>query len=195
MDGEDLHARTAEMIGLSSRDEAKPTNFGIVFGQELQALAREITASWGEQGQLGRVDKTQAREYIDTFIAMYKGIRPYFDEECEKLTDSKVSERALRNPVTGRIRRFRRRESDKLMRDMKATFLQQVESHILKVSLARLSTELKDKGMDARIVACIHDSIWVEASMREEADVRDIMERVMTATMSLSVPLHIDFES
>jgi DNA polymerase I len=100
----------------------------------------------------------------------------------------------LKNPVTGRIRRFRRRESDKLKREMKATLLQQVESHILKVSLVRLSSELRKRGLDARTVACIHDAIWVEAPMAEKAEVREIMEKVMTTGMSVSVPLLIDFE-
>lgn len=48
--------------------------------------------------------------------------------------------------------------------------------------------------MDARIVACIHDSIWVESSLREQAHVREMMETVMTTLMSLSVPLPVDFE-
>jgi hypothetical protein len=66
------------------------------------------------------------------------------------------------------IPRFRRRKSDKLMRDMKVTLLQRVESHLLKVSLIRLSSELRRRGPHARIAACLHDSIWVEASAEEE---------------------------
>ena len=62
--------------------------------------------------------------------------------------------------MTGRLRRFPKQESDKLMREMKATLLQQVESHLLKVSLVRLSGEITRRGLDARIVACIHDSLW-----------------------------------
>ena len=146
MDGEDLHTRTAQMLGLGSRDEAKPINFGIIFGQGPKALAREINASWKEQGRPGRVDERQAQEYIDTFFGTYQSILPYFDEEYGRLTDPGVSERVLKNPVTGRIRRFHRRKSDKLMREMKATLLQQVESHLLKVSLVRLSAELKRKA-------------------------------------------------
>lgn len=78
----------------------------------------------------------------------------------------------LKNSVTSRIRRFPSRNSDKLMREMKATLLQQVESHLLKVSLLRLNGELKRKGMDARIVVCIHDSIQVETPENEEPEVR-----------------------
>jgi DNA polymerase-1 len=140
------------------------------------------------------VDEAQAHSYIDAFFSTYNGILPYFDEVYGRLTDSKVSERVLKNPVTGRIRRFPRKDSDKLMREMKATLLQQVESHLLKVSLVRLSGEIRRRGLDARIVACIHDSIWVEAPSAEKAAVRRTMEEVMTTAISLSVPLSVDFE-
>jgi hypothetical protein len=89
------------------------------------------------------VDEAQAQDYIDTFVGTYKGILPYIDEEYEKLTNPEVSARALRNPITGHIRRFRRRKNDKPMRKMKATLVQQVESHLLKVSLIRLSDSAK----------------------------------------------------
>lgn len=157
IDGEDLHTRTAQLLGLGSRDEAKPINFGIIFGQGPRALAREITASWKQRGRPGRVNEAQARKYIDTFFSMYKSILPYFEEEFGRLTDERVSERVLKNSVTGRIRRFRRRKSDKLMREMKATLLQQVASHLPKVSLVKLGVELKSKVQDARIVVCIRD--------------------------------------
>jgi DNA polymerase I-like protein with 3'-5' exonuclease and polymerase domains len=104
------------------------------------------------------------QSYVDTFFGTYKGILPYFKEEYDKLTRLEISERVLKNPVTGRIRRFPRSKSDKLMREMKATLLQQVESHMLKVSLMRISNKIKRKGLDASMVACIHDSLWMEAT-------------------------------
>ena len=182
------------MLGLGSRDEAKPINFGIIFGQRAKALAREITTSWKEQGKQGRPDATLAQGYIDTFFDTYKGILPYFEDEYKKHIGQDVSERVLKNTVTGRIRRFPRSKSDKLMREMKATLLQQVESHLLKASLVRLSSEIRRRGLDARIVACIHDSIWVEAPVDKEAALREVMEKVMTTAMSLSVPLPVDFD-
>lgn len=194
MDGEDLHSRTAHMLGLGSREEAKPINFGIIFGQGPKALAREITASWKEQRRQGRVDEARAQDYIDTFFDNYKGVLPYFDKEYDRLTGPETSERVLKNPVTGRIRKFHRSRGKKLMRKMKATLLQQVESHLLKVSLVKLREGIRRRGMDARIVACIHDSIWIEAVVEEEAEIRMIMETAMTTAVSLSVPLPVDFE-
>ena len=191
-EGVDFHTRTAELLGLASREEAKPINFGIIFGQGARGLAREINDSWKEQGQLGRVNETQAEEYIETFFATYKGILPYFKEEYDKLTGLEISERVLKNPLTGRIRRFAKRESNKLMREMNATLLQQVESHLLKVSLIMLTKEIIRRVLDARIVACIHDSIWVEAAADEEPEVRRITTEVMKTAGELGVPLDVD---
>lgn len=52
----------------------------------------------------------------------------------------------------GGIRRFRRRKSDKLVREMNATSFQQVRTHLLKVSRVEVRDELKRKAPDARIV-------------------------------------------
>jgi DNA polymerase I len=194
IEGEDLHTRTASMLDLGSRDEAKPINFGIIFGQGPKALAREITASWSEQGRSGRVDERQAQRYIDTFFGTYKGILPYFEDEYDRLIGPEVLKRVLKNPVTGRIRRFPRSKGNKLMREMKATLLQQVESHLLKVSLVKLSEEIRRRCLNARIVASIHDSVWIESTAEAEREVRQIMEEVMTTPMILLVPLLVDFE-
>ena len=80
------------------------------------------------------------------------------------------------------------------MEEMKATLLQQVESHLLKVSLIRLSKKIKRKGMDARIVACIQDSIWGDAPAEEESKFRKVMVEVMITAAMLDVPLQADFD-
>lgn len=80
------------------------------------------------------------------------------------------------------------------MREMKATLLQQVESHLLKVSLVRLHWELEKRGCNSRIVACIQDSIWVEPASDDEPEVRNVMAEVMTTAGKLDVPLEVDID-
>ena len=80
---------------------------------------------------------------IRTFFDHYPLIEPYFDKVYEELVAARKLEKVLRNPLTGKIRRFHMRASGKLRRIMKATLLQQVESHLLKLALIRLDSELK----------------------------------------------------
>ena len=67
--------------------------------------------------------------------AQPSSIEPYFDKVYHEPTADRKLEKVLRNPFNGTIRRFRIRKSDKLRQAMKATLLQQVESHLLKLAL------------------------------------------------------------
>src|SRR5271157_3193172 len=191
-EGEDFHAATARIFGLSSREEAKPINFGMIFGQGPRALAREVNKSWREQGLDKEIDEIQAASMIRTFFGKYSGIEPYFDREYEELVAGQKLEKVLRNPLTGRIRRFHVRKSDKLKRIMKATLLQQVESHLLKVALIGLHSEMKARSTGARIVMAIHDALWVECLKEEAEQVRHLLRKMMTTAGKLRVPLEVD---
>jgi DNA polymerase-1 len=79
--GRDFHAETAQMFGLASRDEAKPINFGMIFGQGPRALARDVNKSWKERGLGNEIDEAQAKRMMRTFFGKYAGIEPYFNHE------------------------------------------------------------------------------------------------------------------
>jgi DNA polymerase I len=190
----DFHAETAQMFGLASREEAKPINFGMIFGQGPRALAREVNKSWKEQGLDNEIDEAQAEKMKCTFFGHYPGIELYFDKVYKELVAARKLEKVLRNPLTGRIRLFHMRISDKLKRIMKATLLQQVESHLLKLALIRLHSELKGCSMGARIVMILHDAIWIEAPEQEAGQVRHLMRNTMVTAMRLRVPLEVDLK-
>jgi DNA polymerase I len=86
------------------------------------------------------------------------------------------------------------RKSDKLKRRMKATLLQQVESHLLNLALVRLQSELKACNMEARIVVAFHDSLWVECANGEAEQVGYLMRKMMTTAAKLKVPLEVDVD-
>ena len=86
------------------------------------------------------------------------------------------------------------RKSDKLKRIMKATLLQQVESHLLKVALVSLHSELKARNTGARIVMIVHDAIWVEAPQEEAEQVRHLVRKMMTTAGRLRILLEVDIK-
>jgi DNA polymerase I len=182
------------MFGLTSRDEAKPINFGIIFGQGPQALAREVNKSWKEQELDRQIDEAQAHSMIQTFSERYAEIERYFDREYEKLIVGTKLEKVLKNPLTGRVRRFQSRNSAKLKRVMKATLLQQVESHLLKLALINLHSELRGLNIGCRIVMAVHDSIWVEAPKQEAQETsRRMKDTMVKATNYPLVPFDVEF--
>ena len=193
-EGRDFHAETAQMFGLANRIEAKPINFGMIFGQGPRALAREVNTSWKEQGLDRDIDAAEAGGMIRTFFERYGGLEPYFKREYEKLVAGRKMEKVLRNPLTGRVRRFHMRKSDKLKRIMKATLLQQIESHLLKIALIDLNSELKAHCPGAKIVMAVHDSIWIEAPHEVAEQIRHSLRTVMVTAVRFRVPLEVDLE-
>ena len=74
------------------------------------------------------------------------------------------------------------------------TWPQQIEADLIKTSMVKLAEVLDDRGMKARLVMMIHDSIWIEAPSAEGAEVRELMRTFMNETGELDVPLEIDSE-
>ncbi len=110
-EGQDFHSATAQILGLAVRDEAKPLNFGMIFGQGHRALAREAKKSWKEQRLYREIDEAEAASMIQTFFEQYAELEPYFETVYRELTADRNLEKVLRNPVTRRGRRFRMRSS------------------------------------------------------------------------------------
>jgi DNA polymerase-1 len=78
-EGRDFHAETAKIFGLTNREQAKPINFGMIFGQGPRALARAVNKVWKEQGLVTTIDEGQAAAMIHTFFGRYSSVESYFD--------------------------------------------------------------------------------------------------------------------
>lgn len=79
------------------------------------------------------------------------------------------------------------------MREVKATPLQRVESHLLRVSSVKLRDGIDIESQDARIVARIHG--WVEAAADGESEASEIMADITTTAEDLDARLKVDLGS
>lgn len=188
MKNEDIHTRTADWLGLPGaveerRNQAKAVNFGICFGQGPHSLAADLG-----------IHPDQAQSYIDSFFGMYRGAAKFFEETVQRLKDQKnPEERVILSPF-GRVRRFTKRFTGREARKARVTRLQQMESDIVKQAMVGINREFVKRGMRSKLVMMIHDSIWVEAPEEEAKEARRIMEKVMTTSADLTVPLKVKFD-
>jgi len=187
----DVHTETSDWLGLNDRDVAKEINFAICFGMGAAALCRKINDLKEQQGSADLIDFDTAYSYIDGFYGRFPKVREFFAQEWEKLKRPPAQERVVRS-LMGRERRFPRRPSSEMERQFRVTWPQQIEADLIKTAMVRLNRIFRRRNMKARIVMMIHDSIWVEASETEEAQVRRLMRRIMTKAGRLRVPLAVD---
>ncbi len=175
-EGEDLHRVTAAtMFGVEKdavtkeqRSAAKRINFGLAYGRGAKSLS----------AQLG-TDEGRARGLIDEYFANYPKVQRYLQSTAARA----VKTRTLRT-LSGRVRKF----PDPLGMDSLAKGgmrreamnypVQGASADIAKVALAYVRQELR--GLDARLINCIHDEFVIECAEEIAPEVSEKIKAAMT---------------
>ncbi len=187
MSGQDIHTATAaqvfrvepEQVTGEMRRAAKAVNFGIVYGISEFSLAEDIG-----------VTRYQAKEYIESYLENYIGVRAYMKE---------IVDRAHRDGyVTTLMGRRRNLPELKAKNFNIRSFgervalnapIQGTAADIIKIAMLRVDRALKEAGMKAKLVLQVHDELIVEAPESEAEEVASLLTREMEAAYELHVPL------
>ncbi len=153
--GDDLHRVTAatmygvtmDEVSKDQRSAAKRINFGLMYGRGAKSLS----------AQLG-TDEERGRQLIDEYFANYPKVRSFL----QKTASRAVRDRTLRT-IAGRLRKFGDSTFDDkgaMRREAMNYPIQGASADIAKLALVYVREDLK--GLDARLVNCIHDEFVVE---------------------------------
>jgi DNA polymerase I-like protein with 3'-5' exonuclease and polymerase domains len=190
LSGEDLHCVTAsQMFGIPldqvSKDQraaAKQLNYGIMYGLGAQGLAARIDCAVSE-----------AEELIRKYFAAYSGVAAWLREAADRAVRDKES-----RTRSGRLIYFTFDPNDRsqvaaTQRLGKNAPIQGSSADIIKRALALLHDALK--GLDARVVNCIHDEVVVEVAESDAGECAKVLEREMVEAARefiSSVPVTVD---
>ena len=193
-DGADIHAATAAQIfGVAAegmdplmRRRAKAINFGIVYGISAFGLARQL-----------RIDRADARSYIDAYFERYPGICRYMEETkafarahgyVETIFGRRCHVRGINDRNAAR-RGFSERQAINAP-------LQGSAADIVKRAMIRMQPALDAARLDARMLLQVHDELVFEvpedALEETSAVVRRVMEEATLPALALSVPVVVD---
>lgn len=173
--GEDLHRKTAAAVAgvplaqvtKEQRQLAKAVNFGLLFGQGARGLAAYAASSYGVQ--LTEAQAAAARQaFFDTYPDLQRWQR----------NTARTAE-ATKRSITpgGRVRDFTREASGYSYTQALNTPVQGGAAEALLEALALLDERLR--GLDARLVSCVHDEVLVEASAADAEAARLVLEQSM----------------
>ncbi len=188
--GEDIHTLTAsEVFGVSpdamdkeTRNRAKAVNFGIVYG----------ISPFGLAAQLG-IDQHEARLYIDTYFARYKGVRAFIDRVLED-TRTQQSVRTL----FGRVRPIPDIQSRNANlrgfaeRTAVNTPLQGTAADLIKVAMIRIDRRLTEEKLGTQMTLQVHDELLFDVPEKEVEQVSKLVREEMEGVVELKVPLVAD---
>ena len=185
--GMDIHTVTASQVfGVSpeavtplQRRNAKAVNFGIVYGISEFSLAEDIGVS-----------RYEAKDYIDSYLANYHGVRNYMKDVVVK-----ARENGYTQTLYGRKRfipeltstNFNIRQGAE--RIALNTPIQGTAADLIKLAMIRVHRALKDNYPEATLLLQVHDELIVECPEELAADVAALISKEMEQVASLRVPL------
>ena len=185
--GMDIHTVTASQVfGVApeavtplQRRNAKAVNFGIVYGISEFSLAEDIGVS-----------RYEAKDYIDSYLANYHGVRNYMKDVVVK-----ARENGYTQTLYGRKRfipeltstNFNIRQGAE--RIALNTPIQGTAADLIKLAMIRVHQALKDNYPEATLLLQVHDELIVECPEELAADVAALISKEMEQVASLRVPL------
>ena len=186
-DGMDIHTATAaQVFGVSveevtslQRRHAKAVNFGIVYGISEFSLAEDIGVS-----------RYEAREYIDSYLTNYRGVRTYMKKVVED-----AREIGYTQTLYGRRRYIPELKSSNFNirsgaeRIALNTPIQGTAADIIKLAMIRVEQALNAHFPEAELLLQVHDELIVECPEEIAQQVAELVSREMQSVAQLKVPL------
>ncbi len=187
LSGQDIHTATAsqvfgvapEQVSTLQRRHAKAVNFGIVYGISEFSLAEDIGVS-----------RYEAKEYINSYLANYRGVRDYM-----KQVVMDAREKGYTQTIYGRKRYIPELKSSNFNvrsgaeRIALNTPIQGTAADIIKLAMIRVSNALAENFPEAKLLLQVHDELIVECPEEIGPQVAELVSRKMEQVVKLSVPL------
>ena len=185
--GADIHTATAaqvfgvpvEEVTSLQRRNAKAVNFGIVYGISEFSLADDIGVS-----------RYEAREYIDSYLTNYRGVRSYMKKVVEDAKETGYTE-----TLYGRRRYIPELKSSNFNirsgaeRIALNTPIQGTAADLIKLAMIQVERALNEHYPEAELLLQVHDELIVECPEAIAEQVAALVSREMQTVAELKVPL------
>ncbi|MBR7146295.1 MAG: DNA polymerase I, partial [Oscillospiraceae bacterium] len=185
--GEDIHTVTASQVfnvpvdevTKQMRSSAKAVNFGIVYGISAFSLAQDIGVAVYE-----------AKEYIESYLAHFSGVRAYMSAVVEQAKERGYVEtlmhrrRALPELTSSQFQM--RSFGERVALNMP---IQGTAADIIKLALVRVHDRLRRELPEAKLLLQVHDELIVECDEAQAETAAKLLTEEMERVCALSVPL------
>ena len=185
--GLDVHTVTAsqvfhvpfEEVTSLQRRNAKAVNFGIVYGISEFSLADDLGVS-----------RWEARDYIDSYLDHYQGVRRYMKQVVIDARDCGYTQ-----TIYGRRRSIPELKSSNFNvrsgaeRIALNTPIQGTAADLIKLAMIRVDEALRREYPQAKLILQVHDELIVECPEEIAPRVAELVSREMEQVAVLNVPL------
>jgi len=157
------------------RGRSKTVNFGIAYGKNTD------------------LDLGITKDFLDQWKSIHKVVVKYIQGEHKQLLNQ-----GFVNTVLGRFRHSEKvfspswEEREAALRELFNTKIQGTAADLANMSMIMIHGEFQTRGLDAFLIAQVHDEIIAEAREQQAQEVSDIMKHCMETCYPLSIVLEVE---
>jgi DNA polymerase-1 len=186
-EGLDIHTVTASQVfGVDPEDvtslqrrHAKAVNFGIVYGISEFSLSDDIGVS-----------RWEARDYIDSYLANYRGVKEYMKTVVDNARNCGYTETLFgRRRYIPELKHSNYNVRQGAERMTLNTPIQGTAADLIKLAMIRVDAALREKFPEAKLLLQVHDELIVECPEEIAEAVARLVSRQMESVAQLDVPL------
>jgi DNA polymerase-1 len=186
--GEDVHARTAQLVFDVSKDavttemrrRAKTINFGVIYGMGDSALAKQLD-----------ITRDDAARFIEAYFKKYAGVARFMQRTIEAARQGEAVRTLFGRrrflPNLHSANRGLRMEAERVAKN---TPIQGTAADILKVAMVKLAGAPVAPG--GAMILTVHDELVFEVPAEHVSRAAERIKEEMEAAVKLSVPLVVD---
>jgi DNA polymerase-1 len=192
LNDEDIHAATAsqvfgvpmEGVTRQMRNRAKVFNFGVLYGLTDFGLA-----------QREGISREEAGAFIKRYFEKYAAVKKWREDTVNKTRRDGFAE-----TLAGRRRYIPDIHSSNFNVRMGAERIainmpvQGTASDIIKIAMIRIDEELEKRGMQTKMLLQVHDELIFEGPKSELDDLREMVLRIMPASIEMDVPVKVEIK-
>ena len=187
---EDIHTSTAakvfnvvkDAVTREQRSNAKTVNFGIIYGVSAFGLSRQTD-----------LNRTEAKELIDTYYATYPRLRSYIGEQVDFARENGYVETILKR------RRYLKdiNSRNAVVRGMAERNavnapIQGSAADIIKLAMIRIHKRLVEEKWKSKMLLQVHDELVFDVFKNEVDSLKEMVTNEMENAFALDVPLVVD---
>lgn len=190
--GEDIHASTASKVfnvplkdvTREQRSNAKTVNFGIIYGVSAFGLSNQTD-----------LNRTEAKELIDTYYATYPKLRNFISEQVDFARDNGYVQTVL-----GRRRYLKDINSRNAVvrgaaeRNAVNAPIQGSAADIIKIAMINIHNKLNDGNYKTKMLLQVHDELVFDVYKPELEAIKKLVKTEMENAYKLEVPLDVDLD-
>jgi DNA polymerase-1 len=139
------------------------------------------------------IEQKEAKRFIEAYFERYKGVRSFIDRTLEQARRDgfvrnlfgrkrPIPDLMSKNP---NLRGFAERTAVN-------TPLQGTAADLIKIAMLWLERELRERGLESKMLLQVHDELVLEAPEAEVEAVKALLKECMEGAHKLSVPMEVE---